>query len=195
MVEDARLGEGFAALAENLLSTEELPGRLLFTASERGDGCSTLCLGLGSALARRGCSTAVVDCDLGQPGLHLMSGETNFRGLTGYVEGEKPPEHYGFEPEPGLLVLPSGPIPTAPAATLGSGDLIEAVRSLGQGREAVLLDAPPVGEIAHSPAFVESADGTLLVVNAGLRGKREARDAAAELRRHGRLTGTVLNGC
>lgn len=194
-MEDSRLWGSFDGLAENLLSSGELPGRLLLTAAGRGDGCSTLCLGLGHALARRGCATVVVDCDLGHPGLHLILEENNFRGLTGYVESEKPPEHYGFEPEPGLLVLPTGPIPTEPAATLGSGQLIEAVRSLSQGREVVLLDTPPVGELAHSPEFVASADGALLIVNAGIRGKREARDAAAELRRHGRLSGVVLNGC
>ena len=86
---DSPVRPHFEELAENLLSLEEPARSVVVTCPEPGDGCSSVCLGLGAALAGMGRRAAVVDCNLQEPHLHRMLGEPNFIGLTSALEGEK----------------------------------------------------------------------------------------------------------
>ena len=56
-----------------------------------------------------------------RPYLHRVLGEPNFVGLTSSLEGEKPLEESGFEVAQGLLVVPTGPVPTDPQPTWRPG--------------------------------------------------------------------------
>ena len=104
---------------------EDLAGRLLSLRGVRsvvvtrpapGAGRTSVCVGLAGAVAGMGRRAGVVDCNLGDPQLHRVLGEPNFVGLTSGLEGDRPLEHYGHEVAPGLLVVPTGPVPaTAPA--------------------------------------------------------------------------------
>jgi Mrp family chromosome partitioning ATPase len=57
-------------------------------------------VGLGAALAGMGRRAAVVDCNLDNPHLHRMLGESNFVGLTSGLDGGKSLEHFGYEASP-----------------------------------------------------------------------------------------------
>src|SRR5215208_8276224 len=102
-------------LAKNLLSIGEGVKSVVVTSPEPGAGCTSVCLGLGAALAGMGSRAAVVDCNLGNPQLHRMLGEPNFVGLTSSPRGDRTLEHHGHEIVPGLLVVPAGPVPSDPA--------------------------------------------------------------------------------
>jgi Mrp family chromosome partitioning ATPase len=88
-------------LANNLLSLEGV-GSVVVTSPEPGVGCTSVCVGLGAALAGMGRRAAVVDCNLDNPHLHRMLGESNFVGLTSGLDGGKSLEHFGYEAVPGL---------------------------------------------------------------------------------------------
>lgn len=185
----------YEGLAENLLSLEERASSIVVTSPEPGAGCSSVCLGLGAALAGMGHRCAVVDCNLEKPGLHRMLGEPNFVGLTSGLQNGKPLDQYGHEVVPGLLVLATGPVPSDPAARLESGRFRRAVRELGDGRDVVLLDAPVAARVLESPTFSTGFDGVLLVIHASRTPKNTAREVTDDLLDAGvNLLGVVLNG-
>ena len=185
----------FEELADNLLSLGERPLSVVVTGPEPGVGCSSVCLGISGALAARGGRAAVVDCNLRNPGLHRMLGEPNFLGLTTGLGGDRALEHYGLEAVPGVLAVPTGPVPADPDAPLRSARFVEAVRGLGEGRDLVLLDAPAAGRVLDSPTLSGDFDGVLLVVHATRTSKNTAREVTEDLLEAGvNLLGVVLNG-
>lgn len=187
----------FEDLANNLLSSGSGDSirSVVVTCPEAGAGCSSVCLGLGAALSGLGHRTAVVDCNLARPYLHRVLGEPNFVGLTSSLEGDKTLEESGFEAAPGLLVVPTGPVPTGSASYLETEGFVEAVRALGGNRDVVLLDAPVYEDVLSSPTFSRGFDGVLLVVHASRTSKNTARAATDDLLEAGvNLLGVVLNG-
>jgi protein-tyrosine kinase len=183
----------FEELADNLL--ERGVRSVVVTGVGRGVGGSTVCLGLGAALAGMGRAVAVVDCNFERPELHRLLGEPNFVGLTSALTGGKPPESYGREVAPGLLVVPTGPLPADPDARRNSPEFTRAVRGLEEGREMVVLDAPVAAEVLSYRALVEELDGVLLVVHAARTAKAEARAVTDALLDAGaNLLGVALNG-
>jgi non-specific protein-tyrosine kinase len=182
-------------LANNLLSLEGV-GSIVVTSPEPGVGCTSVCVGLGAALAGMGRRAAVVDCNLDDPQLHRMLGESNFVGLTSGLDSGKSLEHYGYEAVPGLLIVPTGPVPPDPASRLEGEGMVEAVRGLKESRDLVVLDAPVAGRVLRSPTFSGGFDGVLLVVHASRTPKSLARETTDDLLDSGvNLLGVVLNGC
>ncbi|MGH3089724.1 MAG: tyrosine-protein kinase family protein [Rubrobacteraceae bacterium] len=185
----------YEELAVNLASLEGVK-TVVVTSPEAGAGCTSVCLGLGAALAGMGRGSAVVDCNLQSPHIHRMLGEPNFVGLTSGLSGEKPLEDYGHEVLPGMLVVPAGPVPASSGAVMRSGRFVEAVRSLAQGRDLVILDAPTVPEVIFRSSLSYGFDGVLLVVHASRTSKQIAREATDDLLDADvNLLGVVLNGC
>ena len=181
-------------LGNNLLSLGEGVKSVVVTSPEPGAGCTSVCIGLGAALAGMGHRAAVVDCNLANPQLHRVLGEPNFVGLTSGLRGDRSLERYGHELAPGLLIVPTGPVPSDPAL-LESRRFVEAVRGLEAGRDAVILDAPVAESLLRSSSLSRSFDGVLLVVHASRTSKSTARAATDDLLDAGiNLLGVVLNG-
>ena len=181
-------------LAGNLLKLGT--GSIVVTSPEPGTGRTSVCLGLGAALAGMGRRAAIVDCNLENPQLHRILGEPNFVGLTSGLDGNKSLEHYGYEVIPGLLVVPTGPVLLDPTSRLEDEGVVEAVRGLQKSRELVLLDAPVAGRVLRSPNLSGGFDGVLLVVHASRTPKSVAREMTDDLLEAGaNLLGVVLNGC
>ena len=189
----------YEKLAGNLLEMEGT-GIVVVTSPDPGAGRTSVCLGLGAALAGTERRAAVVDCNLENSQLHRMLGEPNFvgltSGLTGGLDDGKTLEHYGYEIIPGLLVVPTGPILLDPVSLMEDEGVLRALRLLRKSRDLVLLDAPVVGGVLRSPNLLGGFDGVLLVVHASRTPKSVAREAADDLLAAGvNLLGVVLNGC
>jgi protein-tyrosine kinase len=185
----------YEALAARLLGIEGT-GIVVVTSPDAGAGRTSVCLGLGAAVAGMGRRAAVVDCNLENSHLHRMLGEPNFVGLTSGLDDSKTLEHHGYEVVPGLLVVPTGPILSDPASILENEGIIMALKYLRKSRDLVLLDAPVAGGVLRSPNLLGGFDGVLLVVHASRTPKDTAREAADDLLAAGvNLLGVVLNGC
>jgi Mrp family chromosome partitioning ATPase len=185
----------YEELAGNLLGIEGT-GIVVVTSPDPGAGRTSVCLGLGAAVAGMGRRAAVVDCNLEHAQLHRMIGEPNFVGLTSGLEDSKILEHHGYEVLPGLLVVPTGPVLSDPASILENEGVPKALRHLQASRDLVLLDAPVAWGVLRSPNLSGSFDGVLLVVHASRTPKVAAREAADDLLAAGvNLLGVVLNGC
>jgi Mrp family chromosome partitioning ATPase len=168
---------------------------VVVTGPEAGVGRTTVCLGLGAALAAAGKKVTVVDCNLDRPQLHRWFGRPNFTGLTSALEGGVSLDDYGFDAAPNLRIIPTGPVLPGPWGLAGSPKLAGAVRALEEDRDVVLLDAPLAGEVLADRDHWGSFDGVLLVVHATRTPKGVARgftDALLDARME--LFGVVLNG-
>ena len=184
----------YEALAANLLGLEGT-GIVAVTSPDSGAGRTSVCLGLGAALAGMGRRAAVVDCNLGNPQLHRILGEPNFVGLTSGLDDSKTLEHYGYEIIPGLLVVPTGPVLADTVPLMENESVEKAARSLEKSRDVVLLDAPVAGGVLRSPSLLGGFDGVLLVVHASKTPKSIASEATEDLLAAGvNLLGVVLNG-
>ena len=185
----------YEALAANLLGLEGT-GIVAVTSPDSGAGRTSVCLGLGAALAGMGRRAAVVDCNLGNPQLHRILGEPNFVGLTSGLDDSKTLEHYGYEIIPGLLVVPTGPVLADTVPLMENESVEEAARSLEKSRDVVLLDAPVAEGVLRSPSLLGGFAGVLLVVHASKTPKSIASEATEDLLAAGvNLLGVVLNGC
>jgi protein-tyrosine kinase len=185
----------YEELAGNLLKLEGTSS-VVVTSPDPGAGRTSVCLGLGAALAGMGGRAAVVDCNLENAQLHRVLGEPNFVGLTSGFDHGKTLEHYGHEVIPGLLVVPTGPILLDPAFLLEAEGVTKAVRGLQKSRDLVLLDAPVAERVLRSPNLLGGFDGVLLVVHASRTPRSVARETADDLLEAGvNLLGVVLNGC
>lgn len=185
----------YVALANNFLDLGGSVKSIVVSAPEPGAGRSSVCLGLGAALAGMGRRAAIIDCNLWRPHLHRVIGEPNFVGLTSALETEKSLEGYGHEIVPGLLAVPTGPVLMDATAYLDSEKFIGLVRGLESSRDVVIMDAPVAGEVMGIRALLKGLDGLLLVLHGSRTSRTRARKATGELRSAGaKVLGLVLNG-
>jgi protein-tyrosine kinase len=192
---DSPVRRHYEELADNLLRVRGTSS-VVVTSPEPGTGRTSICLGLGAALAGMGRRAAIVDCNLENSQLHRMLGEPNFVGLTSGLDDTKPLEHFGYEVIPGLLVVPTGPVLVDPSSLLEDEGVPKAVRGLQEGRDLVLLDAPVAARVLRSPNLLGGFDGVLLVVHASRTPRSVARETTDDLLEAGaNLLGVVLNGC
>jgi protein-tyrosine kinase len=192
---NSEVRRSFNTLAGNLNALNRPMGSVVVTGPEPGVGRTTVCLGLGAALAAAGKEVAILDCNLDRPHLHTLFGRPNFTGLTSALGNDKPLGDYGFEPAPSLRVIPTGPVLPGLRPLTNSPKLTEAVRTLGENKDVVLLDAPVASQVLAVPNLWGSFDGILLVVHATRTPKGVARgftDALLDARVN--LFGVVLNG-
>ncbi|HLL57430.1 MAG TPA: hypothetical protein VK359_05850, partial [Rubrobacteraceae bacterium] len=126
---------------------------MIVTGPESGVGRTTVCLGLGAALAAAGKMVAIVDCNLDRPRLHRLFNRPNFTGLTSALEGDGSLYDYGFDAAPNLRVVPTGPVLPGPWGLAGSLKLAGAVQALEEDKDVVLLDAPLAGDVLKDRAL------------------------------------------
>lgn len=192
---ESEVGRSFVELAENLRSLGRPIRSVVVTGPEAGVGRTTVCLGLGAALAAADKKVTVVDCNLDRPQLHRRFGRPNFIGLISALERGGSLDDYGFDAAPNLRVVPTGPVLPGPWGLAGSPKLAGAVQALEEARDVVLLDAPLAGDVLKDRVLWGSFDGVLLVVHATRTPKGVARgftDALLDARME--LFGVVLNG-
>lgn len=166
------------------------------TSATESEGKTTTAANLGFVLARAGELVVMVDCDLRRPRLHEYFGRENTVGLTSVVLGEAT---LGDAIQPltedrRLWLLPAGPRPPNPADLLSSSRVMEVLEALQKRASVLVLDCPPV--LAASDAAIVSGkvDGTLLVVRAGVSGRKKVTRAVETLGQIGApVLGAVLH--
>ena len=82
---------------------------------------------------------------------------------TGRGQGGADGEQGGVD-RPGLLLLPSGPIPPNPGEIVGSQQFGDILRELGKEADYVLVDAPPMFAVGDAGAMASWVDGLLVVL-------------------------------
>jgi succinoglycan biosynthesis transport protein ExoP len=173
---------------------------ILVSSAIRGEGKTTIVSNLGIALAEINHRVLLIDGDLRKPRLNEVFNLPNDWGLSDLLREESslrdcPVEALVKQTEmPELNVLTSGPGTENIPNLLYSHRMLELLQRLRSEFDVILIDTPPLLDIADARILGRLADAAILVLRAG----RTSRDAAMAAKK--RLTddgipvlGTILN--
>ncbi|HYC21778.1 MAG TPA: polysaccharide biosynthesis tyrosine autokinase, partial [Candidatus Bathyarchaeia archaeon] len=191
------VAESFRALRTSVLfSTPGAPPKvILVTSTGASEGKTVTSLNLASTLAEAGSRVLLIDVDMRHPSCHRVLGVENERGLSTFLAGfaELPAIVHSLE-APRLFFIPSGPTPPNPAELVGSARMSEAIASLRESYDFVILDSPPVLPVTDAVVLTRESDGVVLVVKGHDTPRelvRRARDQLLLASAH--LLGAVVN--
>lgn len=168
---------------------------VVITSSERGEGRTTIAANLAYVMAGANYRVLVVDADLRSPHLHLLFDRPNDTGLSQVLQGEASLDDALQEtPITGVHLLASGPEPVRAPELLGSDRMQELLRELATQFDLILLDAPPLEQVADAAVLSGLTDGVILVVQQGRAREGAVAAAIGKLDAvQARLIGVVVN--
>lgn len=169
---------------------------LTVTSPGPGEGKSTITANMGVVIAQSGLSVAVVDADLRKPTQHQIFAVANDRGLTTLLT--HPEENWRSAAVkvalPGLLLVPSGPIPPNPSDLVSGGRFAELIDRIKADVDIVIIDSPPILSASDALAIAAHTDGVVLVCRSHKTRTDALRHAAHSVHQGGiRLVGVVVN--
>jgi capsular exopolysaccharide synthesis family protein len=191
------LGEAFRSLRTSvLLSTADQPPRtLLVSSSQPGEGKTTISANLAISLAQLGRRVLLIDGDMRRPSVRKVFETPNGLGLVSYLTGQ---QDWRLEARPAgienLYVLACGPVPPNPAELLSSERMRTLLEEAKAEYQFVLVDSPPLLNVADSRILATMVEGVVLVVKGGTTPRELAQRAQTYARDVGaNLIGVVLN--
>ncbi len=195
--------ESFRATLTSILFAGGQGGRprvLVVTSPNPGEGKTTVISNLAVSLAEINRRVLLIDADLRRPRVHQVFGMPNRFGLTDLLSSPEPIEQIPLKASslesgvPGLYVLPSGSRTYNISSLLHSPRMSELLERALRVFDTVLIDTPPVKQIADARVLGRLSDGVVLVLRAGQTTRGTARAAADRFAEDGiRVLGTVLN--
>ena len=192
------LVEAFSGLRTSVLlsSPDHPPRTILLTSAQPGEGKTSVSCNLGLSLAQMGRKVLLVDFDMRRPSIQKVFGIEDTEGAVHYMIGEKSwkslvQTNVGVE---GLHVLPCGPIPPNPAELIASDRVRVFLKEASLEYDFVLLDSPPLGNVADARMLAALVDGTVLVIRGGSTPREAVLQVQSYLADAGaHVLGVVLN--
>ena len=190
--------EAFCGLRTSvLLSAAGRPPRsLTFVSAEPGEGKTTIASNLAISLAQLGKRVLLIDGDMRRPCVHkLFDIEDRSNGLVTFLAGAQ--EWRQLVRPTGvanLSCLVCGPVPPNPSELLSSDRMQMLIREAMVEYDFVLVDAPPLLNVADGRILATIVEGAILVVKGGFTPLELAQQAQLHIRDVGaHLIGVVLN--
>lgn len=145
-------------------TSQGIPSSLMITSSRPKEGKSTTALGLSLVIKRMGRSVLLIDADMRNPS---QVTDDHAPGLSNYLAGDENWMDKVREGEVGgISVLPSGPKPPNAAELLTELRLTELLRQAAGHYDHVIIDTPPIIDLADAPLIAGAVSACLLVVEA-----------------------------
>jgi capsular exopolysaccharide synthesis family protein len=167
---------------------------LAITSAGRGDGKTTTLCNLGIALAHIGKRVLLIDADLRRPRLHSVFHLPNDPGLAQVLTSRPLESAVQTTKVPGLSILTSGAESPEALFLLHSDRVGRVLSSARNDYDTVLIDTPPVLELADARVVGQYADAAILVCRAGATSRDSAAGAAQRLQWDRiPVLGTILN--
>ncbi len=167
---NAPLAEAFHGLRTSVLlsKAKRPPSSLLVTSAQPGEGKTTVAANLAVSLAQLGESVLLIDADLRRPSLHNFFAVENTPGLVDFLTGKSEWRKLLWRaPVAELAVLFCGPVPPNPADLLSSDFMPTLIREASKEYRFVVLDSPPLLNLADSRILATLVEGVILVVGSG----------------------------
>jgi capsular exopolysaccharide synthesis family protein len=174
------------------------PRTIVITSANPSDGKTTVASNLALALANTGSRVLLIDADLRRGQLHKVYQVPNDWGLSSVLMGAELPEGrasaYVETAYARLLLLPTGPTPPNVTALLYSPRVQELLGRVREEFHTVIIDSPPMMNMADARLLGKMADAVVLVVRAQKTSRDAAKAMVERLTADGsRILGTVLN--
>lgn len=167
---------------------------ILITSALSGEGKTTFCTNLALAHAQTK-RTLLIDCDLRNPQIGARLGlPADAKGIANLVAGTADLKDCVHAiPGSPLLVMPAGDLPFHPEEFLFSAPFRDALKSLANRVDIVLIDSPPVAACSDALIIAQQANDTIYVVKARNTPHLLAHRGLERLRRAGAsILGLVL---
>lgn len=178
----------------SMLSTNGVPGTIMFTSTQQGEGKSTACRALGLSLARLGKRVVVIDVDLRRPNVHRLFKAPNQQGLSNVLTGQIPLDEAirtGDAQKVDFIV--AGDIPPNPTELINSPQMLAILAELRASYDVVLLDSAPVLGLADAVILSNEVEATVYVVESGVNSARLLQTSLSRLKQGGgTLAGAIL---
>ena len=190
--------ESFKQLRTNLcysIAAEKCPV-FAITSDFSGAGKSLISANLAITFAQLGKKTLLVEGDLRCPDFKHIFKNTNGAGLSELLSGNAKNStdaltDVGYD---NLKVIFSGRIPPNPSELLGSDKMKELVNSWREEYDVVIVDLPPVFEVADAGVTSPFVSGYVIVARSDHSDTTALSGAVDNLRRvHGNICGFVIN--
>jgi receptor protein-tyrosine kinase len=182
--EDPVLGEAYDILRANLafLSLDTALQVITFSSYSPGEGKTSTVEGLAHAAVRSGTRVVLVDGDVRTRALSTRLGYGDAPGFTSVVVGAVEPEEALVEIVPGMALLPAGPTPPNPPSLLSSTRGRALLEELRSEFSLILIDAPPVAQLADPSILAAASDGVVVVARIGVTERANVPAAVTNLR-------------
>ena len=197
------IAESFRSAVTSILYSIEngaSPRVILVSSAIRGEGKTTIVSNLGITLAEINQKVLLIDGDMRKPRLNEVFNLPNDWGLSDLLRETSslrdcPIEALVKRTEmPEVSVLTSGPGADNISNLLHSHRMLELVQRLRSEFDVILIDTPPMLDIADARVLGRLADAAILVFRAGRTSKDMALAAKRRLTDDGiPVLGTILN--
>lgn len=170
---------------------------LLVSSAIPGEGKTTVAANLAIALARAGKKTLLLDCDLRNPSVGKVFGQSSTVGLADYLQGRASTKEMFQCPIDGIqLIVVYGGKSTKEAAELISGAAAkEFMNTTREVFDYVIIDTPPCSMLVDAMEASELADCALLAIRQDYAPVDRILEGAQNLTESGlEIIGCVLNG-
>lgn len=191
------LSEAFLKIATKLGATtgHGMPRSMMLTSTRQEEGKTTSTLAFAFMLARSGKKVAIVDADMRNPSLYASLDAHNDAGLSTFLAGQQDDWRaliQMLQPS-GIAFLTAGPMPPGAAELLNSDRLALLVTQLTESFDHVIVDAPPMLDLADAPLIGRAVEGAVFVVSVEGPGIRAIRAATTRLADSGvRILGGIV---
>ncbi len=171
---------------------------VMVTSSTPNEGKSFVSMNLWQQMAHVGNRTLIIDCDLRNSEMRTrygIGGDDKFLGLVHYLAGQVELEDIIYQTDvPGGFIIPVAAHIANPSLLL-EGERFEKLMAYGREMfDYVLVDTPPLINVADGLNIATHCDGSLLVVRSGVTSRRLVENSIQMLQKTSTpLLGTVLN--
>lgn len=178
----------------SLLSPNGVPGTMMFTSTQQGEGKSTACRALALSLSRLGRRVVVIDADLRRPNIHRLFGAANRQGLSNLLSGQIAVKQAVRSSEDGGIdFIVAGDIPPNPTELINSPQMVALLRELRDAYDVVLVDSAPVLGLADAVILSSEVEATVYVIESGRNPVRQVQASLSRLAQGGgAIAGAVL---
>lgn len=171
---------------------------IMITSSIPGEGKSFIAMNLWHMLANLGNRTLLIDCDLRRSELRTRYGISSREKLTGvahYLAGKVELDNAIYKTNiVNGFFMPVAATIVNPAILLESKRFAEMMERCAEQFDYILVDTPPLENVADALRIATHTDGVVMVVHSGKTSRKIVENSVVKLKRTGiPLLGLVLN--
>jgi len=161
--------ESFKAIRTKVENIASEKGYKLFivTSTFESEGKTTLAINLACALAQKGKSVLLVDCDIRKPSVMRMAGikDDDKIGLIQIIKGKAAyADAVKYVKPLGIFVLPSGGISSKSTEVLDADKVREVLNKASGEFDFIIIDTPPAHVVSDCLVLAPLADALIFTI-------------------------------